>query len=172
MRMIVMSGARSVAAVRAHQLLGSGTIFYENVLAPFGASSTQFVDVRRDWHEQALVATTPCDLVFLDPDNGVVLDLKKPGIKHALLSEISDYQSRGQTVVVYHHLGRTDSHAEQLARLRRGLATSDREPITLRAGKGSGRAFVVLPAERHEQRLRARLAEFLAGPWGQLFDAA
>src|SRR5690606_8619799 len=88
LRGLVMSGRRSVAAVRAHGILPAGTVYYENLLGAFGVGSRRSEAVREEWHQQALVATSPCDLVFLDPDNGVPLGVASPGIKHARFQEI------------------------------------------------------------------------------------
>ena len=48
LRTLVMTGARSVGAIRTHGLLPQGTVFYESVLAPFGLSAARFAAARQE----------------------------------------------------------------------------------------------------------------------------
>ena len=173
LRGLVMSGSRTVAATRVRGILPRGTVFFESLLVA-GLPARTSLAVRGEWHEQALIATTPCDLVFLDPDNGVSVDETTASIKHAVASEILDYRRRGQSVVVYHHLHRNLGHVEQVTALaaRLGDLSEGPAPVVLRTTRGSGRAFVILPSGAHEPLLRGRIADFLAGPWSGLFAQA
>lgn len=58
--------------------------------------------------------------------------------------------SRGQTLVVYHHLGRK-SHAEEVAeRVRQCTERFSRLTLGLRFRRGTSRAFLVVAAKRDE----------------------
>jgi len=68
---------------------------------------------RRNWLQQALAATTGCDLIFADPDNGIrPVAHREPAhrtkaVKHVYLNELAAFAQRGQSVIVYHHAARS-----------------------------------------------------------------
>ena len=69
--------------------------------------SQEISDNRKLWHSLALEKTKSADVVFLDPDNG--LETEKMHIcggateKHVKWTELKDYYSRGQSVILYQH---------------------------------------------------------------------
>jgi len=77
---VVTSGRRSTAALADAGLLGPRTCFFGDPLdftslppGPSGRAARQ--DRRRNWLQRALAATTECELIFADPDNGI-----RPGV--------------------------------------------------------------------------------------------
>lgn len=68
------------------------------------------VETRAIWHDNALNTLASPDLVFLDPDNGLLV--KSVGkrsvksVKYAFYEEVSDYIRRGQSVMIYNHRSR------------------------------------------------------------------
>ena len=175
LRELVMSGRRSVAAVRVREILPPSTIYYESLLSYVGAPKGRRLAVRAQWIEQATVATAPCDLVFLDPDNGLrsrPLTGSEAELKAAHCDELRPYLARGQSLVIYHHLGRGESHRAQLVTWRRTLQEAlalPEAPIALRFARRSPRAFFVLPAPAHRDAIHRALSHFSAGPWQAIF---
>src|ERR1019366_7851642 len=55
-----------------------------------------------------LLNPAAAELVFFDPDNGIDLNAGSSA-KYVYLSELKRYWSRGQSVLIYHHLSRTGS---------------------------------------------------------------
>lgn len=62
---------------------------------------------RLQWHQNALLQTDDAEIVFLDPDNGLetvrMHNSGKTTEKHVKWSELKDYYSRGQNVILYQH---------------------------------------------------------------------
>ena len=62
---------------------------------------------RASWHADALEQTKNTEVVFLDPDDGLETPRKhetnKATKKHVKWSELKDYYSRGQNVILYQH---------------------------------------------------------------------
>ena len=174
LRALVMIGNRSLAGIRVREILPPDTIFYESLLSYAGAPRGRRLAIREAWCDQALIATAPCDLVFLDPDNGLRWQpLRGQAVerKSAHIEELRPYCERDQSVVVYHHLGR-QPHDEQMAHWARTLLETlglPHAPIALRFAPRSPRAFFVLPAAAHRATIAHAVGEFLAGPWGSLF---
>ena len=78
--------------------------FYYNKLVP------RENEKREKWHNAALKKLGKCDVVFLDPDNGLICNSVKPGspksVKYTYYSEVKDYLSENKTVIVYNHRSR------------------------------------------------------------------
>jgi hypothetical protein len=169
LRWLVLSGQRSVASVRAYGLLPEAHAFFESplVLPPRRREAA-----RTFWFRQALKATEGCDLVFVDPDNGLLPPASDSlSIKHARCEELREFAGRGQSMVVYHHLSRQGSHEQQIREWQIVLAEHlGREPFALRFRRGSGRAYFVIPADAHSERLERRAAELARGPWSHHFS--
>ena len=60
-------------------------------------------DRRASWHAAAVSALSTCDIVFLDPDNGLCVPSagKAKRVKYVQYNELSDY--RNKAVIVYNH---------------------------------------------------------------------
>ena len=177
LREIVKRGDRRIEAVEKSGLLPGAAFYGADVPGPMqGARGEARIVDRRSWTECAWQATEGCDVVFLDPDNGLepktVPITRKMAPKYAYLEEVGKWVERGQSVVIYHHLGRNRAHAEQiedwLKRLRGEFGSH--EIFALRFRRGTSRAFFVLTAERHAPILRQRAGELLASPWREHFE--
>ena len=178
LREIVKRGDRRIEAVEKSGLLGPDTAFYSaDVRGPVqGARGEARAAERQRWVKGALQETAGCDVVFLDPDNGLepktVPITRKMAPKYAYIKEVGKWVERGQSVVIYHHLGRNRAHAEQiedwLKRLRGEFGSHD--IFALRFRRGTSRAFFVLAAKCHAPILRERAGELLASPWREHFE--
>ena len=172
--------SRRVSEIRRREVLPPATTYYEPALSFAEVPSGQRRALREQWVRDAGQAVDGADVVFVDPDNG--LEPKKrretaTGPKHVYYDEIEPYLSRGQSVVVYHHLGRRRGGHEQEIRDRlRALGanlTLPERPFALRYRRGTSRAFFILPASRHAAALKRRGEALLSGPWATLghFDS-
>lgn len=176
LRSLIASGRRSVTAVREAGVLPAGTVFHERRLSYEGVPSANRLAERNRWCAGALEATSGCGLVFADPDNGIAgapMQRGRSDIKHVFIEELAPYLERGQSVVIYHHLGRRGSHEEQIARLADELRTHlelPSPPVSLRYRPWSPRAFFVLPAREHERGLIAQVYALLSGHWSAHFE--
>ena len=174
LRALVAGNSRHVIAVRHSGALPDSTAFYECTL-PYTprASLTSRQSAREGWINSALEATAAADLVFFDPDNGTSEReqdrWRKRGRKHVFCEELRPFWDRGQSIVIYHHLGRHHRAVDQIKHiagtLRSNLGLS-RRPWSLRYRRGTARAFLVVAQQRHESILERRLRDFLASPWG------
>ena len=176
LRDIVRGGHRAVSAVRRKGVLPATTRFFEEPLTFQGmpgvgyAARTRRLTHRARWLRGALEATVECNAVFLDPDNGLEV-LTKPhqkyGPKYVYFDDLSAFRDRGQTLVVYHHIGRTGSSVSQV----RGRSAEIKERLDCSAvlsllyHRGTCRVFFVIPAEEHVYMLRERVGEFMHSRW-------
>lgn len=163
---IVRAGERTVSALQVEGLLGDA-VFCDEVI-PTGLSSGRLTIERTAWFERVRSRVSSCDLVFLDPDNGLEplsysLGAVSGG-KCVSVSQIKALMAPGRTLVVYHHqTRRKGGHLAELdywcERLRLGLST---DVDVIRARPYSPRAFFLLNASDDVRRQ----AELLAARWG------
>lgn len=127
-------------------------------------------------------ATRGCALVFADPDNGLESGTPRhhlKGTKYASFDELIPHLERGQSLVVYHHLGRNTSAENQISRrlsqigtllarnpsryatgaVPRGRSSSSRPRLTSKSftiGRGASRTIPAGPSTSRLPSWRAR----------------
>jgi hypothetical protein len=181
LKAIVDSGQRSVSRIHEGGILPAGTRFFDEKLtfsdlpAVGAAARTERERRQNDWTTRAQDAMTGCDVVFADPDNGLevpsVPRLSNRGPKYVFLDDLEPYARRAQSLIVYQHLGRRGSTEQQVdaALARVGERLQCATPFALVYHRGTARAFLIIPAERHEDILRARADRLLSTGWRQHF---
>ena len=185
MRRLVESNNRNIAAVQRSGILPASALYYEPSLSfPPRTSRSDRQATRERWFEGALEATADADTIFVDPDNSIAFDpatgippsvdpLHKKGPKYVFISDLRRFYERGQSLIVYHHLARWDTHIKQIEKVAQGLKSSlglPQLPISLRYGRGSGRVYFIVPQKEHEAALDRGVSSLLASPWNSHFD--
>jgi hypothetical protein len=175
---VVETGRRSTSALADAGVLAADTVYFDEVLdlqrQPITARAARTA-LRTSWLDRALTATSECDLIFADPDNGVRSILHPVGfhtnrsLKYAYLNELASFADRGQSLVVYHHADRS-GRVEQQAQLRlTDLARETAvEPIAaVRASRGTTRLFLVAAAKGPStgDYLEKRLQDLRESSW-------
>ena len=76
----------------------------------FGEKVPRDIDERKNWHKAALKKLEMSDIVFLDPDNGLLCDSVKMGtpqsVKYTYYNEVRDYLAQNKSVIIYNHRSR------------------------------------------------------------------
>lgn len=179
LRYIVTYGHRNVASVRRRGILPPDTLYYESPLSyPRHMKRVERQSLRESWLQDALKATEAADLVFLDPDNGIAgkaLPWRKKGPKYVFTDDLLHFYTRGQSLVIYHHLGRHKPAVDQIHYLSNELQAQinlPRPPISLRYRRGSSRVFFIVSQQDHLPDLHSRIETFLLTPWQNHFDTS
>ena len=173
----LVHGARTIDALEASGALPEGTLYFGAPPEFARAPRAERAVLRERWRDAGLRALSDADLVFHDPDNGLEVPssrrLAPKGTRYAYYEDIRRYWARGQSLVVYHHMGRTwqgqpavaeEQVAHRARELRREL--SGAEPLALRYRRRSARVYFIVPAPAHTVRLWARTSAFLSSAWG------
>ena len=173
LRDLVRGGDRSVEAVRTRGVLPAGTVFYDAPLPHKNLTPAHSRELRANWCRGAVAATTEADVVFLDPDNGLAGKSARQGgrngVKYVFCEELRPHLDRDQSLVIYHHQGRSASLEQQITervQMLRRQFTGLGSAWALTYHRQQARAYLVLAAERHACALRERTMAFVAGPWG------
>lgn len=176
---IVSSGRRHISAISEFGCLPRSTVFVAEPVSTgreVSAGRTERIRQRGAWFHECFRQTENCDLVFFDPDNGleaasVPKHHPKAG-KYIYWDELVPFWNRGHTLLIYHHLNRTTSAAQQVQLLELRFATAfDRAAIVpLVFRRGSSRVFwLVHRADALGYGLVRRAAALLDTGWSRHF---
>lgn len=160
---------RSVEALERSGLLKSAIYYRE----PAGIK-----EKRVKWHRQALDILKQADVVFLDPDNGLLVKSvstnSKKAVKYIIDDELRGYleSGRNQAVIFYQHRARKKQEI-YLAEIKNRILRicGDLNPIlmALTFPKKSVRDyFVICPNGLHAERIQAAIDVMLSGEWERL----
>ena len=164
---LVSQGRRHTEAVIAQGVLPPDTSTFDPVLT----SSN-----RAQWFDQALERVAGCDLVFLDPDNGLARSgNRKAPPSHATLDEVHELCGRGHSVAVIQFPHRQGTHNAQLQHwsdeIARILPASSPRPSALRWRSHTSIGFIVVPSSEHLETLAPAIRSLLDSEWGRFFTA-
>ena len=181
LRGLVDSGSRSVKAVQKSGILPEGTVYHDAALdlrkpekKPGETLRVARERERWEWQEAALERTEGCQIVFLDPDNGLETASVRPhtvrSAKYVYYEELDPYLKRGQSLVIYHHLNRGSKSLEQVYRRQREIYERlGSRALAMRYHRGSPRAFIMIPQGRLRRGFMDQTRRMLAGPWSRHF---
>lgn len=153
----VYKGKRSVANIEKQEPLKTNCYYSDKLDA----------QSRDTWHAKALKKLSKCDVVFLDPDNGLEVDSAKGKSlnKYVLLKEIKSYLDRGQSVIFYNHRSRkkADKYFNDLYKKLNTITKI--KPFSVSFHKGTIRDYIVLPNAKHKKYLMWAREEILNSDW-------
>lgn len=150
-------------------------VFYSEPLDFRKLSFREREENRADWHRQALAALNGCELVFVDPDNGLMVPSarrSKKANKYVLPEELFDYYQQGASVIYYQHKARRpdDFYTDQHNKLLQDERIQGAEGLGLKFIRTSLRYYWFLLRPEHAETVRQSVASLLAGPWGDCFE--
>ena len=175
----VIKGNRAVSALETSSLLSNNTVYYSKPLdfhitynKQSKAHKEKRIQLRLQWLNEAIDSVKKCNVVFLDPDNG--LEIKsvsklsqiKSG-KFALYYEVERFFNNKNTCVIYHHLNRNSTHQEQMkyrANELKNAVQHDSVVFGIRFYPYSPRAYFILTTQIEAPKIRQKIRDFLSSP--------
>ena len=140
----LVAGTRSVAGIERAGIIDA-TFHKTEVPSEATGRSTRASD-RSRWFVEVEEALRPCDLVFADPDNGLVDDgPERPGDrKHAKQIPLQEALAlaRGRPALIYHHNTRFKGGHDR--EVEHWLSLLGQEALAVRASAFSCRTFFIL----------------------------
>lgn len=179
LRGLVHRENRLVSSVEESAIFPADTLFYNRPLTYSALSRARKArfNLRQRWLDAAVEFTEPSDIIFLDPDNGLevrsVTRYSKHGPKYVFLEELEPFVTRKQSLVIYQHLCRRKSAAEQIDERLASLRGLSPETMcsALRYHRGSPRVFFVLASQDPRLLLEKRIQHFVSHTeWGKHFS--
>ncbi|MGO9611952.1 MAG: hypothetical protein ACLPX5_02845 [Dissulfurispiraceae bacterium] len=177
---------RSIKSLEEAGLLPDNTVFFGDPLdfhRRYKSQSRQDKENRecgrKDWLQNAKKIVSSCEVLFLDPDNGLEIptcpkiNQMKSG-KFAFYSEISELAKDKRVCVIYHHLNRHGTHGDQI-RARIGELREHIKPsgqiFALRFRRYSPRAYFILTDSKGETPIKDKIHKFFQSPCGKHWDS-
>lgn len=165
---IIVNPSRTVGDIAKAGILPKSTAFYEEPLTFLALSKgqknslEQRTEHRNKWFAAAQSAIADCDIVFIDPDNGLQVKSVSPyqnyGAKYATYEEVKALWDKGKSVIVYQHRARQTLAIQTQACKRQLLEQVGKADLRVLAS--SSQIFLILIQPRHLAVVGARIDEF------------
>ena len=168
----VVAGNREVKALQNDAILPA--VYFDKILDFSCTAKSERKTQREEWHQRALAQLDKLDVVFLDPDNGLLVpsakDTKREN-KFVKKEEIIKYYQQGSSVIYYQHKARrTDCfYVQQQQELLQSPELAGASGAGLKFKPTSQRYYFFIIQERHRKTIETALDEMLAGPWNKHF---
>ncbi|MDE7331423.1 MAG: hypothetical protein K2O16_04180 [Lachnospiraceae bacterium] len=133
------------------------------------------VAMRDEWHNRALGFLQDVDIVFVDPDNGMLVKSvgkrSAKSIKYTFYEEVRDYVQQGQSAVIYNHRSRKQEAQyfhEICIKLQEVTGVPEAEILKITFPKCSVRDYLAVPASaEHRKKIEAAFICMEQGIWGK-----
>lgn len=170
---IVGSGQRKVVELENPAILPA--IYHSDMLDFYRSAKLERDVIRTAWHQSALSKLKDCDLIFVDPDNGVIVPSAEGGPKsnkYVLPSELVDYYRQGASVVYYQHKARLpdEFYIQQHRQLMDSGTFPDVGGIGLKFVSTSQRFYFFLLQPKHIPSATTCIGRMLASSWSRYFQ--
>lgn len=130
---------------------------------------------RGEWHKNAKKALQDADIIFLNPDNGLLPESVSPGgaksVKYILPQEIMDYYLAGHSVVFYNHRWRMDEerYLERFSTFFQSRAFHGAHVAGLKYVRGTVRDYFFLLQPLHFKQAEGAINAMLSSCWHHHF---
>lgn len=149
-----------------------GAVFYSELLRPVGIPDERRKE-RRQWFQESMSKMSDADLIFMDPDNGLLESndaTKRDAEKYVLPDEVEQYYNAGHDVVYYCHKGRRTWKQWEAYKSFMLDRIKDSKPIVLTYHKGSQRSYVFLVHEKNYLEYHKIAEEIVINRWYKVFS--
>ena len=174
LKKLVDSEQRSVSEIQDSKLFSPQTVYHDCVL-PYGdpvkLTKDERLARRKRWLDRAIQKVRKSDVVFCDPDTGFeIKSVEKhynKGGKYVFWDEAKHlYDSEKQTAIFYQHSRREKNHIKDMvSEIGNKLPGGSHViPITFEKAR-KDRTFFVIPSQKHDELITARIREMEKGPW-------
>jgi hypothetical protein len=156
---------------RSH-LFPAETVFYTDPLTFHGIPRAYRAQHRQGWFAYGLAQLQNCELVVLDPVQGLEVKSVNPyselmGPRYVTLDELSPFLDRQQSLVIHQKVARksvADTITDCIEKIRNSTGYADAiDSILFKTG--SPHLFFIIPAQRHKFQVEQVLNAYKASPW-------
>ena len=175
----IKNGERNVRNIENYSRF-KNTYFYSDIIdiSSINALNPQGRDerraVRKKCFETSLKRLSDCEIIFLDPDNGLetssVSKASKDSVKYVFYDEVRELYRLGKSVITYNHRDRSKEvdYKKRIVKIYDELGY-DIKLLILRFGRYSVRDYIFVLQDKHYNIVEKQINEFLKGNWSSLF---
>lgn len=175
---IVDNDRRNVFSVQKSVILPGSTVFYDSILDLTGESDPlKRRMLRQSWHNAALNRLKDCEIVFLDPDNGLQVKsvslTGQKGNKYIGLDELKDYYKLGKSIICYNHRERKleEEYLDKFRNLQVDPAFKGAEWLGLKFFRGTIRDYIFVLQPKHLYSVETQCEALLNTAWKENFSS-
>lgn len=167
---IITKGTRSVSILENANLIPNA-IYYREILKP--GNETNFI--RSMWYKNSLDALSESDLIFCDPDNGLIVkSVSQNSIKsdkYIVPDELISYCQEGKSVVFYNHRSREQEqvYLQRFEVLKQNNALVGAEWRGLKFVRGTIRDYIFILQAQHSEAVDLAIKNMMKTNWQKHF---
>ena len=163
---------RRVSALQNDRILQA--VFYDEILDFTGKEKAERMLIREEWHKEALERLSGLDIVFVDPDNGLVVpsaEGRPKENKYVKPDELLAYYHKGTTVIFYQHKARKrdEFYVDQHRKLIKSLGFAGPSGLGLKFKTTSQRYYFFILQPQHREIIEKAVKEMISSAWGDHF---
>ena len=148
--------------------------FYDEILDFTGKKRAERISTREEWHKQAVDQLSELDVVFVDPDNGLVVpsaEGRPKENKYVKPDELLAYYRKGSSVIYYQHRARRQNefYVDQHRNLIKSPEFEGSSGIGLKFKTTSHRYYFFILQPRHREIIEKAVKEMISSAWGDHF---
>lgn len=170
LKSVVESGEREVRHLEDDRILKA--TFFSERLDFRGKTRHERAEFRDGWYRRSLAALAGKDVVFVDPDNGLIVPsaMGRPKEnKYVLREELAGYYAQHSSVIYYQHKARRKDpfYAKLHDDLVRGQLFPGAEELALKFKTTSQRYYLFIIQPQHRPVIEEAIGKMLSGAWGE-----
>lgn len=155
---------RSIENLEGAKLI-SGALYYSDPVP---------VAKRKEWHERALERLEGANIIFMDPDNGLIVksvgEKSARSIKYVLYDEVKECIKNNHSVLIYNHRSRKPEERyfyELYTKLKEITEGMETQLLKITFPRYSVRDYIAVCRMEHYDKVRAAFLSMTQGVWGQ-----
>ena len=169
---LVRNEKRSISSVQGSGCLDA--VFFSDCLDYRGCTKNERVYIRNNWHHHALAKLKNLDIVFVDPDNGLLVPSAVGTIrdnKYVAVEELADYYKQGSSIIYYQHKARKkdDYYVKQHGRLLENDGFEGATELLLKFRTTSQRYYGFIIQPRHRGTIQKQVKWMMNTDWRKHF---
>ena len=168
----VINSNRSIAALEASELIPNAR-YYSAILKPGSDHSFS----RDFWYQNSLEVLSDCDIIFCDPDNGLlgksVSLTSKKSDKYVTSNELAAYYSKGKSVAFYNHRCREKEqvYLQRFTPLRQSDELKFAKWKGIKFIRGTTRDYLFILQPHHVDKVTSAIENMMQSNWNRHFSA-
>ena len=169
---VVITGKRSVAALEQANPIPH-TEYYSEILRS-GSSNSSFS--RDIWHKNSMETLACSDIIFCDPDNGLLVKSvslnSNKSDKYVTADELISYFLAGKSVVFYNHRCREKEHVylKRFSILQQNNKISFAKWKGLKFVRGTIRDYLFILQPYHVNKVNSAIENIMQSNWNKHFS--
>ena len=172
LKRIVESEQREIAALENEDILQA--TYYSQPFDFAGKTKSERTKLRSEWHKEAAAVLNNTEIVFVDPDNGLIVPSAEGTVKankYVEPQELADYYSKGSSVIYYQHKARRNDtfYIEQHQRLLSCPAFNGATGLGLKFVTTSQRYYFFIVQPKHKEIVNEQIQQMMNTAWKEHF---